>query len=115
MAKDTYYFAHDYTASSNPKISAMINDYKAEGYGLYWHIIELLHQNEDHRLQMKKHIYSAIAKQMLTSVEQVLKFIKDCVEEYELLYLEDGFFYSDRVNKNLEKRAEISQKRSFAG
>jgi len=115
MSKDTYYFPHDYTASNNPKISAMIGDYNAWGYGVYWHIIELLHQNEGHKLKMKKHIYSAIAKQMLTSAEQVLKFITDCIEEYELFYLEDGYFVADRVVKNVTKMKEISEKRSYAG
>lgn len=115
MPKDTYYFPHDYSATSNPKISAMIGNYKAEGFGIYWHIIELLHQNDDHKLPLKKHMYLAIAKQMLTSAEQVLKFIRDCIDEYELFYESDGFFYSDRVTKNIEKRQEISEKRSQSG
>lgn len=115
MPKETYYFPHDYTAGNNPKIRAMLCTYSAWGYGTYWYIIELLHQNDDHKLPLKKYIYSAIAQQMSTNVEQVLKFISDCIEEYELFQSEGGFFFSERVNKNIEKRLEISEKRSLSG
>jgi|GEM_PF-3114228 len=115
MAKDTFYFPHDYTASNNPKIKAMIAEYKAEGYGMYWYIIELMHQSEDHKLAQKKYTYSAIAQQMSTNAEQVLKFISDCINEYELFEQEGGFFYADRVNRNVEKRQEISEKRALSG
>jgi uncharacterized protein DUF4373 len=115
MPKETYYFQHDYTAGNNPKIRAMLCEYNAWGYGTYWYIVELLHQNDEHRLPLKKYIYSAIAHQMSTNVEQVINFIKDCIDEYELFHSDGVFFYSDRVNKNMEKRSEISEKRSLAG
>jgi hypothetical protein len=115
MPKETFYFPHDYTAGNNPKIMAMLSNYGATGYGTYWYIIELLHQNDEHKLPMKEYIFEAIAKQMSTNAKQVLEFITNCIQKYDLFYESGGFFSSDRVQKNMEKRNEISEKRSLSG
>ena len=113
--KDTYYFQHDYNPTSDPKVQALIGEYGAIGYGIYWRIVEMLHEDELHKLQCKKFIYIALAKQMLTSVEQVESIIKNCIEIYELFKSDDDFFWSERVMRNISKRTEISNKRSKAG
>lgn len=113
--KDTFYFQHDYNPTSDPKVQALIGEYGAIGYGIYWRIVEMLHDDELHKLQCKKFIYIALAKQMLTSVEQVESIIKNCIEIYELFKSDDDFFWSERVMRNINKRTEISNKRSKAG
>lgn len=109
------YFAHDYDASNDPKIVAMVSVHKAAGYGLYWHINELLHKTNGHKIPLKKYMYLAIAKQMETSVEFVEKFIIDCIEQFELYEMDGTCFYSERVLRNMTTRAELSEKRSMAG
>ncbi len=113
--KDTFYFQHDYNPTSDPKVQALIGEYGAIGYGIYWRIVEMLHEDELHKLQCKKFIYIALAKQMLTSVEQVESIIKNCIDIYELFKSDDDFFWSERVMRNINKRTEISNKRSNAG
>lgn len=113
--KDTYYFSHDYNPTSDPKIQALIGEHGAVGYGLYWRIVEMLHEDELHKLQCKKYIYLALAKQMLTSVEQVESIIKNCIDTYELFKTDGDFFWSERVMRNINKRTELSNKRSKAG
>ena len=113
--KDTYYFSHDYNPTSDPKIQALIGEYGAVGYGIFWRIVEMLHEDELHKLQCKKYIYLALAKQMLTSVEQVESIIKNCIDTYELFKTDGDFFWSERVMRNINKRAELSNKRSKAG
>jgi hypothetical protein len=129
MAKDTFYFSHDYDPLGDPKIQAMTGDYGAIGYGIFWRIVEMLHTDALHKLPFKKYIYSAIAKQMSTnvqqssnkilhvelSVEQTEIFIQDCIKEYELFSCDDNFFWSDRALRNIEKKEEISEIRSKAG
>lgn len=115
MAKDTYYFSHDYNPTSDPKIQALIGEYGAIGYGLYWRIVEMLHEDENHELELKKYIFLALAKQMLTSVEQVQAIVNDCINVYELFSSEDGLFWSERVKRNIDKRSDLSKKRSIAG
>lgn len=113
--KDTYYFSHDYNPTSDPKIQALIGEHGAVGYGLYWRIVEMLHEEETHKLPCKKYIYLALAKQMLTSVEQVESIIKNCIDTYELFKTDGDFFWSERVMRNINKRTELSNKRSKAG
>ena len=109
------YFSHDYNTTQNAKIVCLLGDYGGLGYGMYWRIIELLHQNKEHRLPIKPYIIEAIAKQMLTSAEEVKRFISDCCEKYELFDTDDVMFWSDRVFDNISYREHISGVRSIAG
>jgi hypothetical protein len=113
--KDTFYFQHDYEPTADPKIQALLHKFGGIGYGLWWRIIEMLHSDEQHKIQHKKYIYLAIAGQMSTSVEQVQEFLNFCINDVELLVSDAEYFWSDRVNRNIEKRNDISLKRSFAG
>ncbi|NLH62295.1 MAG: DUF4373 domain-containing protein [Ignavibacteriales bacterium] len=115
MSKESFYFPHDFEPTSDPKMQALIGEYGAVGYGIFWRIVEMLHSDENHKLPMKQYIFIAIAKQMLTDVEQIQNVVKYCIEVCELLVESDGFMYSNRVNRNFDKRAEISEKRSIAG
>lgn len=113
--KDTYYFPHDYEPTSDPKMCAMIGEYGATGYGLYWRIVEMLHSNEQHTLPKEQYLYLSLSKQMSTSVEQVLRFIDDCIGVYKLFDSDDVCFYSNRVLKNIDFREHIKKVRSDAG
>ena len=115
MAKESYYFAHDYEPTSDPKIGALLAEYGAEGYGIYWRIIEMLHSNPEHKIPKKKYIFIALAKELITNdnkIELVINYATDVCE----LFLEDSeYIISKRVLRNFEKREEISEKRSNAG
>ena len=109
------YFSHDYNASLDPKIIALIGDYGAVGYGIYWRVVEMLHSENEHKLPLKEYIYRALAKQMVTSVEQISTIINDCINVYELFIKDNDFFYCQRVLDNIEVRTKISESRSKAG
>ena len=113
--KDTYYFQHDYNPTADPKMQALIGEFGAIGYGIYWRLVEMMHEAENHKIEHKKYVITAIAKQMLTSVEQVSFIIENCINEYELFESDGEFFWSERVLRNINKRTEISEKRSIAG
>lgn len=115
MSKETFYFPHDFEPTSDPKIQAMIGTHGGLGYGIFWRIIEMLHSNQDHKLPHKKYIIEAIAKQMLTDAKQIEALLKACIEDYELFTSDGQFFWSDRVQRNFQKRVEISKVRSEAG
>jgi len=95
-------------------MQALIEDYGAVGFGLFWSIIEILHEEETHSLPLSEMIYKAIGKQMSTSVEQVERVVKSCLT-YGLFIQDGNEFYSERVNENIETRDEISAMRSKAG
>lgn len=115
MSKETFYFRHDYHARNDHKTAALISDHGATGYGIYWCIIEMLHEESEHKLPLEEYFYRSTAKQTSTSVEQVLNIVKDCLEVYKLFIAIDGFFHSPRVQRNILDREEIREKRSLAG
>ena len=47
MAKDTYYFSHDYNARNDEKILELRSEFGAEGYGVFWMIVETMAENEN--------------------------------------------------------------------
>lgn len=114
MAKDTFYFPHDYEPIGDPKISAMIKEFGAEGYGIFWRIVEMLHATSSHRLPMKKYIYNAIAMQINANAELIEVFVKSCIDDYELFAVSDGELMSCRVDRNVDKRDAVSAKRAEA-
>ena len=115
MEKESFYFPHDYEPTSDPKIQALIGEYGATGYGVFWRIVEMLHSSPDHKLPQKQYIILAIAKQMLVDAEQTQAIVDYCIKVCELFSEENGFFYSERVKRNFSRRKEISEKRSLAG
>lgn len=55
MKKDRYYFSHDYTARKDDKILALRAKFKAQGYGIFWMLIEVMAENE-HGVIEKKYL-----------------------------------------------------------
>ena len=114
MSKETFYFSHDYNARNDIKIQALLVEHGAIGYGVYWIIVEILHEESEKKLKLDDMTYVAIARQASTSVEQA-KAIVECCLKYELFTEDDGYFFSKRILKNIEKRMSISEKRAKAG
>ncbi len=129
MAKDTFWFPHDFEPTSDPKIQALLGEYGGTGYGIYWRIVEMLHSDSEHKLPLKNYIYIAIAKQMSANAKQseskhiqqdilpetIKIFITECITLFELFESDDIFFWSNRVHKNIQLRSEISKVRSESG
>ena len=112
--KDRYYFKHDYHARNDDKIEIMLLDYKAAGYGLYWAVVEKLHE-ENGSMVWTDLTTKIVAKHIGESPEFVSKFIDDCVNIYKLLYIEDGaILTSKRVKLNLAERERVSNVRKDA-
>lgn len=134
--KDTHWFKHDLHPIDDDDIVSMIGEFGAAGYGLYWRIVEKLHNTTDNRLELDRKIYSTIAKQMQFDEEQlqanaqqmqakafhtkitasaVEYFISQCIKIHKLFKEEGGVFYSERVDRNmLEKRRLSDIRRSAA-
>jgi hypothetical protein len=115
MAKESYYFSHDFEPTSDPKMLPLVGEYGAIGYGIYWRLVEMLHSAPGNKLEQKEYVFMGLAKQMLTPVEQVKAIITFCVEVCSLFYISDNFICCNRVFKNIEKRKTVSEQRSLAG
>ena len=51
MPKDCYYFSHDNNARNDEKILCLMAEYGIEGYGIYWVIVEMMHEAENTELR----------------------------------------------------------------
>lgn len=107
MAKETYYFSHDSNALTDTKILNMRADYGLEGYGLYWAIIEMMRNEEDYKLKLNKNTYRAIKTLTNTTID-IEKFIKDCLDDYELFEQEDENFYSNSLLRRMQEKDKKS-------
>jgi len=106
--KETFYFAHDYNASQDPKILNLLYELKWEGYGLYWLLIEKLAE--------------ANGKLLLTDLRGIAFSSHIELEKLNLLvssfflFEEDGkYFWSNRLLDHLKSRQKISNLRAKLG
>ncbi len=107
MAKEAFYFPHDYNAASDPKIVGLrIKFNNAEGYGIYFMILEAMAQEDDGTL--KGAIDEIIAQLSLSyslAIEQLKNVINFCIDK-ELFVLEENRLFSKRLLKHKEFREE---------
>ena len=104
MAKDTFYFTHDYNSRSDEKIKLLIRKHGMTGYGIFWAIIEDLYNNTN-ALRLD---YEGIAFDLRTDVEVV----KSIINDFDLFVFDSENFGSLSVQSRIEKRNEISKKNS---
>jgi hypothetical protein len=115
---ETTWFPHDTDCTTDPKLNALIDDFGAEGYGIYWHIIELLHAEPTGFLPAKKYVYKSIAKTVKAKADTVERLVNACLTDYDLFIKGSGEadeFTSKRVLKNKTRRLEIVEKKRESG
>ena len=95
------YFSHDYNARQDPKIMMLIKDFGMEGYGIYWAIIEMMHEQGGY---IEKNSVSAIAFYFRMDENAM----QDLFDKYDLFKKNKKYYYSDRVIKNITERQEKS-------
>lgn len=113
-AKDVYYFSHDCNARNDEKVLAMRSVYGLEGYAMYFMVIEILREQHDFKLKLTKYIWQSLAMQLGVDADKIKKFVDDCVQEFELLRIDEGYLLSDSLIKRMNLFKEISEIRSQA-
>jgi len=113
MAKE--YFSHDYNTRNKKKISALIHDFKIKGYGLFWIIVEMLHEDSTNWMELDDFSYKSIAKESGCTVDFVREFIDKCISQYQVFIKDDTRFTTERVLSNINKRAEVKAIKARAG
>jgi hypothetical protein len=109
------YFSHDYGTRNKKKLAALISKEKSRGYGLFWIIVEMLHEDSLKWMELDEITYLAIEKESGEDVEFVRPFIQRCIDMYKVFMQEGNRFTTERVLRNIDKRLEIRDKRSNAG
>lgn len=101
--KESFYFRHDYTAHTDPKVMRMQAKHGLAGYGAFWMIVEMM-AAETGRLYMQKD-YETIAF-ALRSNEMLIQSV---VEDFGLFEIDDEKFWSTRLIQDYEKRMSRSK------
>lgn len=97
------YFSHDYSTRESREIKLIIEDYGFEGYGLWWAIVEFLHRN-----QLK------VGEERLVCGKAHEVRVKKILNDYNLFRVEDGFYVSDRILRNINEQEEKADKARIA-
>lgn len=105
MAKETYYFQHDYNARNDDKVLELRSRFGGEGYGIFWMIIETMAEN-DHG-GVKASLMGGLSQGYGVAKAWLLDFFNDCVE-IGLFYEESGVYYSKRLLTHKEFRKFLS-------
>ena len=100
MAKNEY-FSHDYNARQDPKILALIQDHGMEGYGCYWVIVEILHQQGGY-------INRKLSKPIAFNFHINENVVTDVFNKYGLFNKTKANYYSKRVLANIAERQKKS-------
>lgn len=102
MAKDTFYFSHDYNSRNDEKIKFLLRKYGLVGYGLFWAIIEDLYNNAN----ALRTDYDGIAYDFRIDAEVVRGVIND----FDLFVFEGDTFGSLSVQSRMDARDSKSIK-----
>lgn len=113
MAKDAYYFPHDSNARTDPKLTTLMADYGLLGYAYYFILIEILREQEYYRLRQTHSNALAIAWQLPT--ERIAPILRDFSEIGLITISDDGFIFSESLNRRMAEFDRKKQIRSDAG
>lgn len=103
--REKNYFSHDY--HSRDHLRDIRKDWKLAGVGFYWCLVEILHENGG---SIKENEIEEIADDLRADFQMA----HDVVYKYGKFQIKKGKIYSSRVIENLQKREEISKKRTAA-
>ena len=94
--------------SDSPEVMRARMEHGMAAYGIYVALMQLLEENEDHKLSKD---YSMIAYEMRTDVSVV----QSVVEDFDLFEVEEEFFYSKELSDTIEQARKVSEARARAG
>jgi len=114
--KNSYYFPHDYNSIQDPKMMTLLGSCGLGGIGIYWIIIEILHQQPDGKITIEAYEnYIQFYAGFENKREDYVSKIKQMLSKTNLLLNDGKYIWSERVLNNFKKREEISQNRAKAG
>lgn len=105
--KDTFYFQHDFNARNDPKLQNVLMEHGCAGIGVFWCIVEQLHEQDG--------ILPLVGiKGIAFALHVDVKVVESIIRDFDLFQADDENFWSESVNKRLQKRVEIKDKRKKA-
>lgn len=105
------WFPHDYHATRDIKIMRLIREGGAAAYGMYWHVVEMLHYTPD-----------ATIEDVADSLQVVLRVSQQDAQQALQIFVQHGLFdvseagivKCERIERNIMARNEVSTRRKQA-
>lgn len=113
--KDAYYFSHDNNARNDIKIRAMMTKYGYEGYGIFWALIEMMHESGAGELPLEDYLYMAIQREFNGCSTDVKQFINDCITIFKLFETDGEKFWSNSLKRRMEMHKKRREQARVAG
>lgn len=108
------YFSHDCGARNDPDMVPLFEDFKSSGYGIYWAVIEMMHERKG-PIPFNENTFKLVARLLNEKASKVKEVAEKCVQVYHLFFMEGTNFCSHRVLKNLNERKKSVEQRINAG
>lgn len=109
MAKDTFYFSHDYNARNDEKILELRASYGAEGYGIFWMIVETMAETENGGIKLS--LIGGLSLGYGVAKDRLSMVINACLD-LGLFYKSDDnepYIFSKRLLTHKELRKSLSK------
>ncbi len=107
-----FFFSHDFDASNDLKIQALLKKFGFEGYGKYWKLVELMAQ---HNGVLEDDHFDIVSFALdFEEQDEFMEFVGFCVNR-GLFVLDETGLYSKSLLSRLEYKNELQKKRSEAG
>ena len=90
------YFNHDSAARNDIRIIKLRASLGYEGYGIFWAVLELLFSEEN---KICTNQYDILAYGLQCEPDK----LRAVIEDFDLFVIEDGCFYSRRLNNHIEQ------------
>ena len=97
------YFSHDIYTRENLKIKKLISTHGMQGYGVFWAVVEFLHNNNN-RLSMDE--LGIVAHDLGVDI----KIVESVVKDFKFFVIRKSVISSNRVAQNIKLRLEKSEK-----
>lgn len=105
MAKDSFWFKHDYNARNDEKILELRSIHGAEAYGVYWMIVETMADNDNGGVNAS--LMGGLSQGYGVLKPRLIEIISCCIE-VGLFHEKDGYYFSNRMLKHKEERKYFS-------
>lgn len=106
MSKDSFYFSHDYNARNDEKILELRSTYGAEGYGVFWMMVETMAENKN--AGMNRLLVGGLSLSYGIPKDKLCLILEFCIS-VGLFYEDDGVIFSKRLQVHRELRLERSE------
>jgi hypothetical protein len=98
------YFPHDANARFDPKCITLIAKWGFEGYGIYWFLLEYLYSQDGEISD-----YEMVINELFRGYEFDVKAILNSMIDLNLLKINNGRLYSERMLANLKSQKKLKR------